>query len=108
LCLTEVNEKRIVFLRGILLFTVIMTSLFAFINNLTMATWAILISCLALMVSYSANKKIFHKKLLLSMLFVNTVYMIAGNVLFSPNIKDGYGIDIFIFSINAAGLERGL
>lgn len=85
-----------------LFLVVVVTSLFVFIDNLDTSIIVFIISLFLLII----NGEIKYKYLLLSILLINSLYMVLGNWLFSP--IEGGGKKIFFFMLNNAGLERGI
>nr|VFK80847.1 MAG: ABC-type glutathione transport system ATPase component, contains duplicated ATPase domain [Candidatus Kentron sp. SD] len=85
-----------------LLFVIFSTSAFVFINTVHLS---LLVFIFSLLVLY-AYRPVAYYKLLLVILFINTIYMLIGNVLFSP--IQGVTYHFMIFDINQAGLEKGI
>lgn len=85
-----------------LLFIIISTSLFAFIDTLEISFGAFLLSILILII----GRRLVFKKIFFYVLIINTIYMIGGNWLFSPStsISDNY----LLFRINDNGLQNGI
>ncbi len=85
-----------------LIVVILLTSSFVFIETMK---WAIIVFVISV-ISISLIKEIIYKKILITLIIINTIYMIVGNVLFSPVDSNTY--DIYIFSINQTGLDYGL
>lgn len=86
-----------------LLFIVIATSLFAHVSSLKVSIIIFVVSALILL----WGKKLVLRKVFLFILSVNTIYMIFGNWLFSPNNQTD-SLNLFIFRINDHGLLYGV
>jgi len=85
-----------------LLFIIISTSLFAFINSLDIAVGAFLTSIVILLL----GRKLVFQKIFFYILIINTIYLVLGNWLFSPSGSDN--TIFFIFQINNIGLYNGI
>lgn len=85
-----------------LLFVIIATSLFAFIYSIEIALWAFVGSSLVLLSGW----RLVFKKVFFYVLLINTIYMVLGNWLFSPNQVNS--TDFAIFKINDTGLINGI
>ena len=85
-----------------LLFVIISTSLFAFINSLEFSLGVFFASIVILLL----GRRLVFKKIFFYVLLINSIYMILGNWLFSPNalISDNF----LFFRINDAGLKIGI
>ena len=85
-----------------LLFVIISTSLFAFINSLEISLGVSIASIAILLL----GRRLVFKKIFFYVLIINSIYMILGNWLFSPNalISDNY----LFFRINDTGLHNGI
>jgi len=84
-----------------LLFVIISTSLFAFINSIEIAFGAFIGSILVLLL----GRRLVFKKIFFYVLLINTIYMILGNWLFSP--IDPNSVNFLFFKINDIGLNHG-
>lgn len=85
-----------------LLFVIISTSLFAFINSLEFSFGVFFASIVILLL----GRRLVFKKIFFYVLLINSIYMILGNWLFSPNalVSDNY----LFFRINDTGLHNGI
>ncbi len=104
----KTNYNRIVFNRISLLSLIITTSLFVAINDLIIGISAFLFSSILFLIQYVINKKIIYKKLFFSILIINSIYMIIGNWLFSPEDYICKTIRFLFFKINTQGFENGV
>lgn len=85
-----------------LLFVVFASSAFIFVHSIPLAVSIFVISGTVLIL----EPRIRHGKILLALLVANTVFMVVGNTLFSPDV--GGGRTFLIFRFNFLGVHDGI
>lgn len=103
----EINNNSILYKIGLLIL-VIITSLFVLINDLFLGIASFTFSIIIFIIIYFKTKRLIYKKLFFSILLINTIYMIIGNLLFSPSDHALNSYSFFIFTINTSGFENGV